>query len=232
MSSAPLVIDRRFCGPPDSGNGGYSAGRLAAVLEGPAEVRLRRPPPLERELTVIPDGNAAVLLDGDDEVARARPAELALDMPAPPTLEQVRAVEGQCKAFENHPFPGCFVCGPDRHSDGLCIFPGPVEDQVAAVWTPTAELTGADGCVRPEFVWAALDCPGSFALTPEPGKWMVLGSFTVVIDERPPAGEPLVVTGRDLGRDGRKLFAGTALFNEAGRCLARAKAIWVEIDPY
>ena len=232
MSSAPLVIDRRFCGPPDSGNGGYSAGRLAAVLDGPVEVRLRRPPPLERELDVVGDGDDAVLLDGDAEVARARPAELELTVPAPPSFEQARAVEGQCKAFDNHPFPGCFVCGPDRHADGLCIFPGPVEDQVAATWTPEAELVAADGRVRPEFLWAALDCPGSFALTPEPGKWMVLGSFTVAIDRRPEAGERLVVTGWDRGRDGRKLLAGTALFNEAGECLARARAIWVEIDPF
>jgi len=232
MSSAPLVIDRRFRGPPDSANGGYSAGRLAAVLDGPVEVRLRRPPPLERELDVVPDSDAAVLLDGDNEVARARPASLELTVPKPPSFEQARAVEGQCRAFDNHPFPGCFVCGPDRHADGLCIFPGPVEDQVAATWTPEAELAAADGRVRPEFIWAALDCPGSFALTPEPGKWMVLGSFTVAIDRRPGADESLVVTGWDQGRDGRKLFAGTALFNDAGECLARAKAVWIEIDPY
>ncbi len=232
MSSAPLVIDRRFCGPPDSANGGYSAGRLAAVLDGPVEVRLRRPPPLERELSVVAEGNEAVLLDGDTEIARARPAELDLTMPAPPSFERAGEVEGQCKAFDNHPFPGCFVCGPDRHADGLCIFPGPVDDQVAATWTPEAELAGADGRIRPEFIWAALDCPGSFALTPEPGKWMVLGSFTVGIEQRPEAGEPLVVTGRDLGREGRKLFAGTALFNGAGACLARARAVWIEIDPY
>ena len=232
MSSAPLVIDRRFRGPPDSANGGFSAGRLAAVLDGPVEVRLRRPPPLERELEVVAEGAKAVLLDGDAEVARARPARVELEVRTAPTLEQARSVEGQCKAFESHPFPGCFVCGPDRHADGLCIFPGPVGEQVAAAWSPDAELAGADGRVRPEFIWAALDCPGSFALTPEPGKWMVLGSFTVAIDRRPEAGESLVVTGWDRGREGRKLFAGTALFNEAGDCLARASAVWIEIEPY
>ena len=232
MSSAPLVIDRRFRGPPDSGNGGYSSGRLAAVLDGPVEVRLRRPPPLERQLDVIPEGDEAVLYDGDAEIARARPAQLELPVPTPPSFEQARAVEAQCRAFENHPFPGCFVCGPDRHADGLCIFPGPVGDQVAAAWSPEAELDAADGRVRPEFIWAALDCPGSFALTPEPGKWMVLGSFTVAIDRRPEAGEPLVVTGWDRGRDGRKLSAGTALFDAAGECLARAGAVWIEIEPF
>lgn len=232
MDTEPLTIAGRFCGPPDSGNGGYTAGCLAAGMDGPVEVRLRRPPPLDRDLTRVREGDEAVLYDGDQEVARARPAELALSMPAPPSGEQVRRVEGQCRAFDNHPFPGCFVCGPDRQSDGLGIFPGPVDEQVASAWTPGPEFADEAGYIRPEFIWAALDCPGSFALVPEPGQWMVLGSLTLAIDERPRAGEALVVTGRDLGRDGRKLFAGTALFNESGLCLARAKAVWIEVDPY
>ena len=43
---AEIVIDERFRGPPDSGNGGYVAGRLAAFVDAPAvEVRLVAPPP-------------------------------------------------------------------------------------------------------------------------------------------------------------------------------------------
>lgn len=233
MTAEPLTIASRFCGPPDSGNGGYTAGCLTAGLDGPVEVRLRRPPPLDRALERIREGEERVLRDGEQEVARARPAELALEVPSPPTVDRARAVEGQCKAFESHPFPGCFVCGPDRGAgDGLRIFPGPVNGEVAADWHPGADFADDAGLTRPELIWAALDCPGSFALTPEPGKWMVLGSLTAAIGERPPAGEPLVVTGWDLGRDGRKLFAGTALFNESGRCLARAKAVWIEVEPY
>ena len=47
-----LTIDRRYRGPLHSGNGGYTAGRLAAFVDGPAEVTLRLPPPLDRPLTV------------------------------------------------------------------------------------------------------------------------------------------------------------------------------------
>src|SRR5215213_4316915 len=62
MSDEPdVVIERRFNGPPDSGHGGYSAGRAAALVDGPAEVTLRRPPPLETPLTVRRDDGGAAL---------------------------------------------------------------------------------------------------------------------------------------------------------------------------
>jgi hypothetical protein len=47
-----LVIPSRFCGPPGSGNGGYVCGRIAAYLDGPVTVTLRRPPPLATPMTV------------------------------------------------------------------------------------------------------------------------------------------------------------------------------------
>lgn len=229
--SRQLTIDKRFCGPPTSANGGYCCGLVAARLPLPAEVRLMRPPPLEHPLQLAENGDA-MLRDGDNDIARGRATDLRMDIPAPPSFAEAERVMGQCKAFENHPFPGCFVCGPGREEDGLRIFPGPLGKQVASAWLPGSDLADEAGNVRPEFIWAALDCPGSFALTPTPGKWMVLGSFTVDITGSVKAGEPCVVTGWEINRDGRKHFAGTALFNEAGETVARAKAIWVEIDPY
>lgn len=227
-----VVIDKRFRGPPDSGNGGYSCGLVAEGLPLPVEVRLKRPPPLDRELTVEPGDGTSRLLDGDAEIAVARTAVLELDVPDPPGFEQAHAVLGRCKAFDSHPFPTCFVCGPDRRSDGLRIFPGPLGNQVASTWEPNAELADKTGRVQSPFIWAALDCPGSFALTPTPGKWMVLGSLAVDINGEVTPGERCVVTGWEIAREGRKHFAGTALFNEAGDCVARAKAVWIEIDPY
>jgi hypothetical protein len=52
MTMATPCIDRRFCGPRGSGNGGYTAGRLGALIGDPAEITLRRPPPLETEMRV------------------------------------------------------------------------------------------------------------------------------------------------------------------------------------
>ncbi len=50
-----LVISRRFRGPPTSGNGGYTCGMLAAAASKPVEVRLMRPPPLDRTLEIVDD---------------------------------------------------------------------------------------------------------------------------------------------------------------------------------
>ena len=68
-----VVIDAVHCGPSRSGNGGWTAGVLAAHLRGSeaVTVTLRRPPPLSRPLTVRRDGDRADLLDGDLVVAEA-----------------------------------------------------------------------------------------------------------------------------------------------------------------
>jgi hypothetical protein len=42
-----ITVPHRFRGPSDSGNGGYSCGVIAAHAGNPAEVTLRRPPPLD-----------------------------------------------------------------------------------------------------------------------------------------------------------------------------------------
>ena len=41
--STQVTIPARYNGPPDSGNGGYSCGVLAAFIDGPARVRLHSP---------------------------------------------------------------------------------------------------------------------------------------------------------------------------------------------
>ena len=45
-----VIVPARFNGPLANGNGGYSAGITAAMLDGPVEATLRRPVPLDRPL--------------------------------------------------------------------------------------------------------------------------------------------------------------------------------------
>jgi len=47
-----VFISQRFCGPPNSGNGGYSCGLLAKNINGACQVRLHQPPPLETSLSI------------------------------------------------------------------------------------------------------------------------------------------------------------------------------------
>jgi hypothetical protein len=216
-----LVIDPRFNGPVGSANGGYTCGRVADFLEGTAEVTLRRPPPLGRPLDVERDDRRVVVRDGDVVVAEAAGATFELVIPDPPTTEEAADASSRYPGFEEHAFPTCFVCGPDREpGDGLRIFAGPLRDGlVAAPWTPTE--------VDRNVVWAALDCPGAIAVGfPDRGETL-LGRFSAIVDELPEVGEPCVVVGWPLGEEGRKLYAGTALYGEGGRLLAGARATWI-----
>ena len=238
-----ITIDARFCGPPRSGNGGYVCGLLASRLSGPVAVRLKSPPPIEHPLRIEMDAAGARLLDGDRSIAEARPRP-PIDAPLPPAPGVAEAEDAARRfaGFSDHNFPTCFVCGPEREpGDGLRIFPGPlhaIEPEtvsdgapvLAAVWTPAAGLADADGRVRPEFVWAALDCPGAFVRYPLPAQTaIVLGELAVEQRAAVRADAPSIVTAWSLGGEGRKRRSGTAIFDEAGRLCAQAEAIWIEV---
>ena len=215
-----VVIERKFCGPSASANGGYTCGVLASFLHGPAEVTLRLPPPLERPLELETDGGIR-LLDGDAVVAEAAPAELELDVPEPIAWDEAAAAElpeGDRESI----FPECFVCGWKRE-DGMRIYAGPVDGRelVAATWTPSGDV------ISSEFVWAALDCPGAYAVEFGQRGNPVLGRLTARVEHLPHPGERCVVMGWPLGEDGRKLYAGTAVIGEDGRLLGSARATWI-----
>ena len=230
VSPALLRIDPRFCGPPGTANGGYAAGLLGTRLSGPARVRLRRPVPLETPLEVVAvAGGGLELRQGPEVVASAEPATLALALPPLPGAAEAREASRGYAGHRQHPFPRCFVCGPARaEGDGLRLFAGPWRPGVVATpWTPHASLDAGDGTVRPELVWAALDCPGYFA-SRDDGATMLLGELTAQLEAPVPVGAPCTVVGWLLEVSGRKRTVGTAVLDAGGRCLARARAVWVE----
>jgi hypothetical protein len=217
-----IVFDQRFRGPLTSANGGYACGALAACLDADAvTVTLRQPPPLERPLEVRRDGAGALLLDGDDLVAEARPDELELTPPEV-TLEEAEAATSNHVRWGSPDFSECFSCGVRPGGDGLEIHPGPVEGREplqAAPWQ------AAD--VTPAVVWAAIDCSGAYALRGLGRGDAVLGRMTGTIERLPQEGERCVVAGWRLEEDGRKLHAATALLAADGTPLACARQIWI-----
>jgi hypothetical protein len=224
MSEHAIVIPRRYCGPAESGNGGYVCGRLATFVDADTvEVTLRRPPPLDRPLLVVREQERVLLLDGGLPVAEAAPGELDLKAPPPISWADAVAASAGYVGFEEHAFPECFVCGPAREpGDGLRIFAGPVagaEGVVAAPWIARD--------VAPEIVWAAIDCPGAFAVGFSTRGETVLGRMTARVLQLPTEGERCVSIGWPLGEEGRKLYAGTALVSEAGALLALARQTWI-----
>jgi hypothetical protein len=232
--SASLAVPARFNGPLDSGNGGYSAGALAAFLEGAAEVSLRRPVALDRELRVErqADGKVAAL-DGEDLIAEARSVpDFQLEVPAPVGVEEARQAATRYRGVVGGPFSHCFVCGRDR-GDSMGVFAGAVEGRelVASPWTPPEWAADDSGHVRPEIVWAVLDCPTYFAAYlrhPDPLPPGVLARFSGRLDAPVGAGEEHVVIAWPLGADGRKHHAGVAIVSAGGEVLARAQALLIE----
>ncbi|WP_067435450.1 hypothetical protein [Nocardioides jensenii] len=251
-----LSIPARYCGPPSSGNGGWSAGALAALIQHDCpdnraerwpviEVTLRQPPPLDAPMSVTgADDGSIVAAFGGAPVLSAR--VLADDTLSPVdevSPEQARAAEPTYAGHRSHPFPGCFACGVDREQgDGLRIFPGVVDQveglaRVAATWTPHPsvqedfhEYVDEHGRASLAATWAALDCVGGWAGDLEE-RLMVLGRMTAAVDALPAIGEEHVVVGQGRGHQGRKTFTASTLYDADGRVVARAEHTWIAIDP-
>jgi len=225
-----ISIDARFCGPPASGNGGYVAGRLANHWQRSVRVSLRRPPPLNVPMAVLHSGERLELKRDAELIAEAEPCDVSAQIPAAPDYMQALDASRAFAGFHQHPFPGCFVCGPQRaRGDGLRIFPGRIADSelLAAPWMPDESLCGADGKVLNEFMWAALDCPGYFAAAND-GRVMLLGRIAAHIERRVHASEACVVVARRIGSEGRKHEVNTFVYDDDGELCASAVATWIE----
>ncbi|MGH7402535.1 MAG: hypothetical protein ACREKQ_08925, partial [Candidatus Rokuibacteriota bacterium] len=126
------------------------------------------------------------------------------------------------------------VCGPAREwGDGLAIFPGPLPGRrlVAAPWAPDPTLFDKGGAVRPEFVWAALDCPGGFALLEAFGRRkVVLSQLTASLIRPLEVGARWIVMGWPFAAEGRTLMGASAIVSESGELHALASAILVCTD--
>jgi len=226
-----ITIARRFNGPPDSGNGGYVCGAFAVAARVGLRVRLLSPPPLDAPLMLEQEPAGDWILKSESApVARGTPGRLELEVPPPPRYVQAVWASQHYPGFREHAFPDCFVCGPHRRrGDGLRIFPGMLDTGiVAAPWLPADSLDAGDGKVSCEYHWAALDCPGYFAVSGG-RRMMLLGEMQAHVDRRVHVGEPCTVIGWKVGADGRKHYAGTAIFDEDGELCARALATWIDV---
>ena len=235
-----LTVPRRYCGPPSSGNGGWTSGALAshvrAAHDAPAvSVRLSSPPPLDRPMAVVGDHPGALtgtptlrLYDGEVLVATGTPvAELDEPVPVPATPDEAERAQARYEGDEDHPFPSCFACGTDRDpGDGLRLRPGPLMDgtgRYATPWTVPHDVGRA-------VTWAALDCPSGWAAGVA-GRAMVLGTMTARVWRVPSPGERLVVTSWKRGEQGRRTRAASTVHATSGEMLGRAETVWIAVDP-
>jgi hypothetical protein len=235
---AELIIGARYNGPPGSGNGGYCAGSFAhasGLSRDALEVTLRRPPPLEVALQTREAEEGIDVFEGQDLVAQVRPSAIdAEEIVDSVNWDEAVAASASYPGFATHPFPTCFVCGPQRaEGDGLRLFPGRLPDgRTATPFRVPEEVSPPSGRAKPrvgaELVWASLDCPGGWAV-PLEGRPYVLGRLAVRIWQSPVAGDECVVMGAITGEDGRKAYVRTTLWSAQGDVLATARATWLAL---
>lgn len=236
-----VVVAEQFRGPPNSGNGGYVSGVAASFVDGIAEVTIRAPVPLDSELEVQDMGRGEFRIFHDGKpVLIAKPGHLNVEVPEPVSYAEAFEARKTSRAIKKQSFfggaerlgihPTCFCCGNELSEDvGLRLAPGKIEGRelVAAPWIPHENMCDAEGNVREEVIWAALDCPGAFAFL-ETGQDHVgmLGRLVGEVTGQAHVGEECVVTGWPVLKDGRRMYAGTAVYNSKGERIALALATW------
>ncbi|MBM9499067.1 hypothetical protein JWG44_02210 [Leptospira sp. 201903071] len=238
-----IEINEKYCGPPMSGNGGYIAGITANQIQNEAAViKIKAPGPLNESLYYSRDpiSKGIKLLSKETNLVIAEAKEdsdFFMDFPElnSSTLEGIQNPEEEYLGFQKHPFPTCFVCGPKRnHEDGMRIFSAKIKDQDGfthlhgAFWNPWKDLSDLDGKIRNEIVWAALDCPGGFAVSYVDPTMIVLVKLRGRLLESIFAELPYAILSWEIGRNRRQRIAGTAIYRvEDRKCVAYSEALWM-----
>ena len=233
-NAVTLVVPSRFAGPPGTPTaaGSRDGSRGCSGRTGPVQVTLREPVPLEVALEVRVDGQGTASLGFGGALIAEAAAGALTEVVDPVDHATAQAATKDYAGWAGHPFPGCFVCGPDRPPpDGLGVFPGRLDgrpDTVATTWLPDQSLAGDDERLsaaprlgRPGLHQRLVQRPGRPAQGARP-------------DHRrgrrcPRIGEPCVVVGRHLRDDGRKTFTASTAYDSDGRVLGRAEALWIAL---
>lgn len=235
-----IIVAAQFCGPPNSGNGGYCCGLMARSIPGAATAVLRARIPLDVALSLEEGPGVSQLFDAEGTLmAKGEAADPSVlpEPPPAPSLAEAESAQAQYLGLTQRIHPICFSCGPEREEgDGLRVFAGQragsAPGLVACVWTPHERFAGPDGTVPVEVIWAALDCPGFFAWVAKEGRHgALLGTMTGEVIRAPRAGERLIVQAWPIARDGRKETAGVSLHAADGELLARAHQVWIVMTP-
>jgi hypothetical protein len=232
MTVAEVTIPARFNGPETSANGGYAFGVVAGFLTEPAEVTLRLPPRLDHPMQVVDDEQGIVrMMDRDALVAEgASVAAIDVEPPVRPSLADAE------EALARHPGRGkhfamsnCVVCSPHR-ADSLGVCAGPLEGapEIGSAPFVPDDSVAEDGVVRPEVVWAVLDCPSFPQSLWSQLKVAMLGRMAAERLRDVAVGERLVALGWPIESEGRKRVTGSALLDADGELVARARATWIE----
>ncbi|GBF38766.1 hypothetical protein [Leptospira johnsonii] len=237
-----MILPKRFCGPPKTGNGGFTAGILVEAVESDAaEIRLLNPTPVETSILMESEkGQRGTIYDSSKKILAtlksiADEEFSEYKLPVVPDLEEAKKISASYPGFTTHPFPTCFVCGPKREvNDGMRIFVGPAPQQngfenlMVGHWLPDETLSSQNGFVRDAVIWGALDCPGGFSAVLDEPQLIVLSKIRGKIIERPKIGENYTVVSWRLQKMSRAFKVMTGIFkSDSKRLFAIAEALWL-----
>ncbi len=236
-----ISVPRQFRGPPVTANGGYICGLLTKAVGGVGSAMLRAGVPLDTPVALVDgeDGSVSAVNAEGKVLGTARPGGQD-QIPAPPPfpgVEPARAAAAASPFAARSLHRGCFSCCIEREAgEGLGVhvgqLPGAEPGVCAGVWSPHANFADPRGAMPDEITWGALDCSGSMAWWIKTGSPVgLLGTMSGEVLKAPKAGETYVVMAWALESEGRKFFAGVALYDAEGEIVARSGQIWIGRPP-
>ncbi|MFC9559605.1 hypothetical protein [Agromyces sp. NPDC056965] len=219
----------------DAAQGGIASGLFARIVGGTARVRLMKPVPLDVDLDVRKGRGGAAAIEHDGSViATVEPtAPFRHNAPLTPTyVDALEAAQRHPLHGVRHPFADCIVCSPTRPG-GLGVVFGTSRLLPDVLIAPLSASTPfvADGALRPEMLWGALDCV-SFPADLLPSRTVaVTGQLTAHIERAVAADERLVAVGWQTSTGTRSHRTASVVLDEAGRVVASGDMTWVEFAP-
>lgn len=226
-----VTIARRFQGVTGRGQGGHAAGLLTERVDGAATVDFFSPIPIERPLSVRHERDRWELVDGETLVLRARPYDGPISVPAPAGVPEAEAARRRAPLEDHRSVPDCFSCGTVVGT--MQVHAGPLEGRPehATPWTPPDWTAGPAGTVLDRFVWAAIDCPAGWraASGSARGRSAVTGQMQASITGPIVPGHTYALVAWADEWKGRRVAAGTSLFDEEGTLLASSQSIWISV---
>ncbi|MEU6992035.1 hypothetical protein ABZ953_15420 [Streptomyces sp. NPDC046465] len=238
-----FTIAAAYQGYPGIALGGYVAGLLVGRTDaGAVRVDFRAATRVETPLRFdeLADGVVRLSDTAGTELVTATPvrAPSTTDAPAPPTPAEARTA---AEAFRAAGLAGldaggasidCFGCGhrpPDQGVHQQCMgVPG--RGLVATAWTPHPAFADARGSLRPEALWAALDCPTAWAgiHLGTLRRGAVTASLTATSPRPVTAGEEHITYAWPISTVGRKHTMGVAVATSAGELCTVGEALWID----
>ena len=85
-----IQIKARYNGPDNMGNGGYVCGMLDNHTPFLSKITLRKPIPLETDLSFLDIEMKIQLMQGMELIATAEPGEVEIEIPQAPDFETAR----------------------------------------------------------------------------------------------------------------------------------------------